>query len=201
MPTTHKISWATHEAAGININQYKKDVFDKTGVQPTHEQVQQFILSHYTDFFDEEKKEKKTNKKNNEQNDHSKPRSNSSDSGHVYKNPIRVRCGYKRMEHEAFELIGPGIHTKEGQVYVEWAISGLKEYVPEVDVVRGELPSRSRTKTNRYEPPDEDDSNRKPRAKKKLPLPTSDTHFLPIKDGHQDPDKLFDECSTDSDES
>lgn len=170
MPTTHKIPWRIHESAGVNIRQYQTDVLDKTGVAPTHEQVQQFISSHYNDFF---------NRKSRSDSENSNSRPNHS----IQKIPINVRCGYKRELHPAYELLGQSIKEREGHAYVEWGTSGLKEYVPKFDIVR-ELPSRSRTKTNRYEPPDEDgDGDKKPRAKRKSPIHREDTHFLPIKNG------------------
>eukprot|EP00956_Cyclotella_meneghiniana_P023522 scaffold45950_cov87-Cyclotella_meneghiniana.AAC.3 len=176
MPTTHKIPWSIHEAAGVNIRQFQTDALDKTGVAPTHEQVQQFISSHYKDFFD---RKSRSDSENSNNNNHNRPNNNNN----ISKNPIYVKCGHKHELHPALELLGPSIQEREGQVYVQWGTSGLKEYVKKCDVVR-ELQSRSRTKTNRYEPPDEEgDGNKKPRAKRKSPIHKEDNaHFLPIKD-------------------
>ena len=184
MPTTHRISWADHEKAGINISQYKEDVFQMTGIHPTHDQIRQFIHSHTKSFFTAAYYTK------NEESDHdghhtvSKPRSSSHTiSSSALKNPIHVHSGFKRELYPAFELIGPSIPEKSGQVYIEWGASGLKEWVNEYDVLREELPSRRRKKTRRYEPPEvEEGEKTTTRGENKY---NDNTHFIPIRNDRE----------------
>lgn len=191
MPTAHNISWAAHEKAGINITQYKRDVYDMTGVHPTRDQIRQFILSHTESFFGPNVGN--TNKEQPAQDyatkeelsgiQESKPSSYPTHphTTGIIRNPIHVQSGYKRELYPAYELVSPAIGTKPGRVFVEWGASGRKEWVDELDVVRGELPSRRRTKTNRYEPFED--------KKRDKILAEDERYFVPIRsDGESDDD-------------
>jgi hypothetical protein len=108
----------------------------------------------------------------------------------LYRNPIHVHCGYKRELYPAYELLGPTIPEIPNKAYIEWG-NGIKEYVDEVDVVRGELPVRSRKKTDRYEPVEKfaaaaNDNNTAVEVnggkekKRKRDMTHDDMHFKPI---------------------
>ena len=205
MPTTHKISWATHQEAGINIIQYQKDVCDKTGIPPTNDQIQQFIMSHYQDYFEKQRQQEEGQSEPQLQVQQNQSKSSEGivkrNPSSLIRNPIHVRCGYKRELHPAFELIGSNNdQIIKGKCHIEWGCNGKKAYVDEVDVVRGELPSRSRTRTDRYEPSEEND-DKKPRSKKKLDK--EKTHFKPIHNANVPLDdhgnKIFDDSFSDGD--
>lgn len=189
MPTRHLISWADHEAAGINITQYKQDFLQRTGIPPTHAQIREFIQSHTRPFFggNSLKADIPQKPQKEEYRPSQKPHHSTSGS-HIFKNPINVYCGYKRELYPAYELLGPNLPEAPNKVYIEWG-NGKKELVDEAAVVRGELPMRSRKRTDRYEPVVEKEEKS---GKKRVMHDATKNRFRPIS---KDEAALDDDCS------
>ncbi|KAL7485133.1 hypothetical protein ACHAW6_010738 [Cyclotella cf. meneghiniana] len=173
MPTIHYITLSDAEKAGIPLTlmeqRYAREIVEETGIPPTRDQILEYI------------QKKLPGECLSENVSHEKK--GSVCSSLLSKNPIFVKNGNKQELHDAWELIGPDVEKRSGYVWIEWGISGLKEFVLESDVVRGELPSRTRRKTDRYADGNEEENKQSVPKKPKLSYPPAvNSLSFPIKD-------------------
>ncbi|KAL3788305.1 hypothetical protein HJC23_002879 [Cyclotella cryptica] len=174
MPTIHYVQLSEIEKAGIEMtpmeNRYAREIIQETGIPPTRDQIHDYIEKSQLDEWVPTNVPREM-------------KCSSSAPSIFLKKPIFVKNGNKQELHDAWELIGPDVEKRRGYVWIEWGISGLKEFVLESDVVRGGLPSRTRKKTDRYMDRKEEDKKQPARKKTKLsPPPAANSHFVPIKD-------------------